>query len=62
VPLDPGALKAEGISATASLIEAVGAERAFEDPVDAVAKATAALLRHQVTGEAPAKRRFGFKA
>ena len=61
VPLDPGALKDEGISAAASLTEAVGAKRAFEDPVDAVAKATAALLRHQVTGEAPAKRRFGFK-
>ncbi|MDQ4057699.1 MAG: glycerate kinase [Actinomycetota bacterium] len=61
VPLDPGALKGVGISAAASLIEAVGAERAFEDPVDAVAKATAAMLRHQVTGEAPAKRRFGFK-
>jgi glycerate kinase len=61
VPLDPAALKIEGISAAASLTEAVGAKRAFEDPIDAVAKATAALLRRRVTGEAPTKRRFGFR-
>jgi glycerate 2-kinase len=61
VPLDPGALKGEGFAAAASLTEAVGATRAFEDPVDAVAKATAALLRRHVTGEAPERRRFGFK-
>lgn len=62
VPLDPSAMKIEGISAAASLTEAVGAERAFEDPIDAVSKATAALLRQRVTGDAPPKRRFGFKA
>ena len=62
VPLDPAALKIEGISAAASLTEAVGAKRAFEDPIDAVAKATAALLRRRVTGETPTRRRFGFRA
>ena len=61
MPLDPGALKIEGISAAASLIEAVGTERAFEDPIDAVSKATAALLRQRITGDAAPKRRFGFK-
>jgi glycerate kinase len=61
VPLDPGALKIEGISAAASLTEAVGTERAFEDPIDAVSKATAALLRQRVTGDTAPKRRFGFK-
>lgn len=57
VPADPGALKREGILGSASLIEAVGRERAFADPAGAILVATKALMRQHVTEGSGRQRR-----
>jgi len=48
VSAEPAALKREGILGSASLIEAVGRERAFADPVGSIVVATKALLTKRV--------------
>jgi glycerate 2-kinase len=57
VAADPGALKREGILGSASLIEAVGKERAFGDPSGAIVVATKALIRQHVTEGSRRQRR-----
>jgi glycerate 2-kinase len=57
VSADPGALKREGILGSASLIEAVGKERAFADPAGSIVVATKALLRKHVTEGSSRQRR-----
>jgi len=48
VSAEPAALKREGILGSASLIEAVGRERAFADPAGSIVVATKALLTKRV--------------
>ena len=57
VSADPGALKREGILGSASLVEAVGKERAFDDPTGAIVAATKALIRKHVTEGTSRQRR-----
>jgi glycerate 2-kinase len=57
VSADPGALKRQGILSSASLIEAVGKERAFADPAGSIVVATKALLRKHVTESSGRERR-----
>jgi glycerate 2-kinase len=57
VSADPGALKRQGILGSASLIEAVGKERAFADPAGSIVVATKALLRQHVTEGSSRQRR-----
>jgi glycerate kinase len=57
VSADPGALKRQGILGSASLIEAVGKERAFADPAGSIVVATKALLRKHVTEGSARQRR-----
>ncbi|MGH2752668.1 MAG: glycerate kinase [Actinomycetota bacterium] len=58
IPIDPRALKREGILASASLIEAVGRAQAFGDTAGAVVKATTSLIRQRVTEGPDKPRRF----
>jgi glycerate 2-kinase len=57
VSADAGALKREGILGSASLVEAVGKERAFADPAGSIVIATKALLRKHVTEDSGRQRR-----
>ena len=57
VSADAGALKREGILGSASLVEAVGKERAFADPAGSIVIATKALLRQHVTEGSSRQRR-----
>ena len=57
VSADPGALKRQGILGSASLIEAVGKDRAFADPAGAIVVATKALIRQHVTEGSGRERR-----
>ena len=58
VPIDPRSLKAEGIVATASMIEVVGRERAWADAAGALTATTRALVRSRVTEGSDGPRRF----
>jgi len=57
VSADPGALKREGILGSASLVEAVGKERAFADPAGSIVVATKALIHKHVTEEGSGRQR-----
>ena len=57
VSAEPGALRREGILGSASLIEAVGRERAFADTAGAIVEATKSLLRQHVTEGSGRRRR-----
>jgi glycerate 2-kinase len=57
VSADPGALKRQGILGSASLVEAVGKERAFADPTGAIVVATKTLIRQKVTEGSGRERR-----
>ncbi|MGH2775137.1 MAG: glycerate kinase family protein [Actinomycetota bacterium] len=57
VPAEARVLKREGILGSASLIEAVGSERAFADTAGAIVEATKALLRQHVTEGSGRRRR-----
>jgi len=57
VSADPGALKREGILGSASLVEAVGKDRAFYDPAGSIVLATKTLIRQRVTEGSGRQRR-----